>query len=88
MLTPGLGAAKRERAAGRREAKARRVAALEDLLFHLALNAERDETRIAAAARLHAIYCGHPAIRQAPGNETSAALEPLRLILPAVPHRS
>jgi hypothetical protein len=43
--------------------KERRVAALEDRLYHLALNAENEMVRINAAARLHAIYNGAPVAR-------------------------
>lgn len=44
--------------------KEERTEDLEDLLYDLALNAERTETRITAAVRLHAIYNGSPVARQ------------------------
>jgi hypothetical protein len=33
---------------------------LEDALYHLALSADRAETQVAAACRLHDILCGKP----------------------------
>ncbi len=64
LLIPGLDAAKRDRALTRQALKEERTEDLEDLLYDLALNAERTETRITAAVRLHAIYNGSPVARQ------------------------
>ncbi len=64
MLVAGCGLSKREAAA---QKKARRdvvAAELEEIILALARDADRDETRLAAAARLHAIYEGQPTARQ------------------------
>lgn len=63
-LTPGCSREKRALTLTKREIREARVAALEDRLFHLALKAEREETQVSAAARLHAIYEGQPMARQ------------------------
>jgi hypothetical protein len=59
-LIPGRSAEVRRTAAEKRELRETRAEALEDMLFELSFTAMREETRIAAAARLHAIYCGPP----------------------------
>ena len=43
--------------------KAERTAMLEDHLFKLATGAEREDTQVSAAVRLHAIYNGTPVAR-------------------------
>lgn len=63
-LVPGCDAAKRLNAAAKRELREARVEQLENILFKLAKGAERQETQVAAAARLHAIYEGTPVARQ------------------------
>jgi hypothetical protein len=40
-----------------------RTEQLEDLLFDLATSAEREETKVSAATKLHAIYNGQPVAR-------------------------
>ena len=49
--------------AERRAIRQERAEALEDHLYKLALSAEREETQVTAAARLHAIYEGQPVAR-------------------------
>jgi hypothetical protein len=71
-LIPGLDSDKRQVGAARRDERDRRAEEMEDVLYHLALLAEREETRIAAAARLHAIYCGQPVARQVNANASVA----------------
>lgn len=63
VLIPGQPAAKRARSAVKAQRREELIAELEDMLFDLAMNAERAETRIAAAVRLHAIYMGPPVAR-------------------------
>jgi hypothetical protein len=46
-----------------REMRLKRSAWLEDKLMHLAEVAEREETQLAAATKLHAIYNGQPVAR-------------------------
>jgi hypothetical protein len=59
------GAAKeyRERKSEKVRDRQARVAMMEDKLFDLAMGAEREETQINAAAKLHAIYEGTPVQR-------------------------
>ena len=47
---------RRERAERRRQS----TKEMEELLYHLALHAEREETQLAAAVRLHDLYEGAP----------------------------
>lgn len=54
--------------ADRREIRRQRVEEIEDHLYDLALNAERQETQVLAATRLHAIYEGQPVARQITAN--------------------
>lgn len=63
-LVPGQPAEKREQTAKKITGRIARVAALEDRLFNLAMSAEREETQVSAAAKLHAIYEGQPLARQ------------------------
>lgn len=49
--------------AARKELRAARAEQLEDMLFDLAQNAERQETQVTAIVRLHAIYEGQPVAR-------------------------
>ena len=46
--------------AERRTARQAKAAALEEVLYDLALHAAREETQVQAAYRLHAIYAGKP----------------------------
>lgn len=63
VMIPGQPADKRARSAAKKRRSEALQAELEDLLFNLAVGAEREETRLSAAARLHAIYCGPPVAR-------------------------
>jgi hypothetical protein len=56
--------APRLKSALRKEERAHRARVLEDELFRLSQEAEREETRVSAAAKLHAIYEGQPIGRQ------------------------
>jgi hypothetical protein len=47
----------------RKALRRQRTEALEDILFDIAGASERDETRVSAAVRLHAIYNGQPVAR-------------------------
>ncbi len=67
-LVPGRSAEVRLNAIERRERNEARAEALEELLFDLSFNAMREETQIAAAARLHAIYRGPPGTYQPPSD--------------------
>lgn len=60
LLIPGLSHAKPESAEARRQTKVERAKALEDQLFYLSMNADREETKVAACVKLHAIYMGQP----------------------------
>lgn len=64
LLIPGCDGSKRPIGRSRRELREERAEALEDLLFHLAMHAEREETQIVAAVKLHEIICGPPVARQ------------------------
>ena len=62
-LIPGHPPEKIERSSERVRDRQARVAMMEDKLFDLAMTAEREETQIQAAAKLHAIYEGTPVQR-------------------------
>jgi hypothetical protein len=47
----------------RADIRRQRTEQLEDLLFSLATSAEREETQVSAATKLHAIYNGQPVAR-------------------------
>jgi hypothetical protein len=47
----------------RKALRRQRTELLEDMLFDIAEKSERDETRVSAAVRLHAIYNGQPVAR-------------------------
>jgi hypothetical protein len=47
----------------RAEIRAHRTVELEDMLYDIASTSERDETRVTAATKLHAIYNGTPIAR-------------------------
>lgn len=55
-------------AQSKKELKAQRVEQLEATLFDIAMHSERDEARIMAATRLHAIYEGQPIARTISAN--------------------
>lgn len=63
-LIPGQPEEKAALTAENVRGRVERVSALEDKLFTLAMTAEREETQISAAAKLHAIYEGQPVARQ------------------------
>lgn len=73
----------------RTELRRHRAAEMEDTIYRLAVDAEREETRLAAATKLHAIYEGTPVARTVTftANELSdlddAALEVRREALEA-----
>jgi hypothetical protein len=58
---------------GKAEMRAARTEMLEEKLFNLAMDAEREETQMNAAARLHAIYNGQPVAKTVTANADDIA---------------
>lgn len=64
----------------RTKLKRERVAKLEDHLYDLALGAERQDTQVQAAARLHAIYEGMPTARQEVKHSGGVSIDGRRVV--------
>lgn len=60
--------------------KRERAAKLEDHLYDLALGAERQDTQVMAATRLHAIYEGQPTARQEVRHSGGVSIDTRRVV--------